>query len=320
MINPEYSIKEIETRFFNYLKKELDEFEVTEPLSQIKGGNEAYLYKFQISGIPEMDKPLVLRLFPSFYGPEKATWEAMIQNLLHERDIPVPKAHLSTQDMDVLGGSFLVMDYVKGETIDPSEDVEVLKLAARTQAQIHELDGKEISDAIRSLGHSEHSHNITGRLNWLLRRAEKHTQLAEIFNWIIENMPSPPSKLSVIHGDFHPMNLLIKEGRVEAILDWSGFIVGDPMIGLGWTLGITLASSKHVFPKDILERIVEQYFTEYEAVRPIDYDRLNYFVVFRLAMALIEGLDGQEFWTHPEIVNNIVDEIYSRTGITLIIS
>jgi aminoglycoside phosphotransferase (APT) family kinase protein len=318
MINPDYQIKDIETRFFKYLKQEEGDFEVIESLSQIKGGNEAYLYRFQVKGIKGMEKTQVLRLFPSFYGHEKASWEAMIQNLLYERGVPVPRAFLASQDMDVLGGSFLVMEFIEGETIDPGDDPEVLKLVARTQAKLHELDGKPISDAILALGHSEHSHSTTGRLNWILERAKKYPQLTEIFSWVVENMPPLPEKLSVVHGDFHARNLLINEGEVAAILDWSGFIIGDPMAGLGWTLGITLATAPNNIPKTIIDDLIQKYLTEYETYIPIDYDKLNYFVVFRLAMALVEGLDGQEWWTQPHIVQNILSEIEERTGIKVI--
>jgi aminoglycoside phosphotransferase (APT) family kinase protein len=317
MINPDYQVTEIETLFFEYLKKEVGDFDVIESLSQIRGGNEAYLYRFHVKGISGMDKPQVLRLFPSFYGKEKANWEAMIQNLLYERGVPVPRAFLSSQDMDILGGSFLVMDFVEGETIDPGDDPEVLKLAARTQAKLHELDGKPISNAIRALGHSEISHSITGRLNWLLDRAKKYPQLSEIFSWVVDNMPSLPEKLSVVHGDFHAMNLLIDEGEVVAILDWSGFIIGDPMAGLGWTLGITLATVPNNVPKVLINDLIQNYLTEYGTYMPIDNERLNYFVVFRLAMALVEGLDGQEWWTQPYIVQNILNEVESRTGINV---
>ena len=38
---------------------------------------------------------------------------------------------------------------------------------------------------------------------------------------------------------------------------------------------------------------------------------------FRLAMAYIEGLDGQEWWQQPELVKNIATELKEFTGITV---
>jgi hypothetical protein len=36
-----------------------------------------------------------------------------------------------------------------------------------------------------------------------------------------------------------------------------------------------------------------------------------------LAMALLEGLDGQEWWTQPKIVNTIRSELKERTGVSV---
>ena len=66
MINPDYTVEQIETRFFMFLKEQIGDFDVIEHLSQIQGGNEAYLYRFQVKGIQGMEKPQVLRLFPEF--------------------------------------------------------------------------------------------------------------------------------------------------------------------------------------------------------------------------------------------------------------
>jgi len=317
MINPDYTVEEIETRFFTFLKDQVGDFEITEHLNQMKGGNEAYLYRFKVKGVQGMDKPQVLRLFPGFYGEEKAEWQGMIQNLLTKHGIPVPKTNLTSSDTAILGGSFLVMDYIEGDTINPEEDPSILILAARTQATLHQIDGKPISDAILALGHSAESHSIDGRINWLLRRAEKYPELEEIFRWVVDNKPKLPKKVSVVHGDFHPMNMLVKDGEVVAILDWSGFIVGDPMAGLGWTLALFIAIGKHTVPKDLFEELIYMYQAEYEKTQSVDQGKLDYFIVFRLTMALLEGMDGQGWWTQPDIVNTIRNELKEMTGITI---
>jgi hypothetical protein len=111
------------------------------------------------------------------------------------------------------------------------------------------------------------------------------------------------------------MNMLVKEGKVVAILDWSGFIVGDPMAGLGWTLALFIATAKHSVPKDRFEELLGLYQSEYEKIQVIDHKKVEYFIAFRLAMALLEGMDGQEWWAQPEIVRTIVNELKERTGI-----
>lgn len=315
MINPDHSIAEIETRFFNYLSERIGDFTVTEHIETMTGGNEAYLYRFRITGIEDYDGRLVLRLFPSYTHEETANWQAMIHNLLREEGLPVPKVYLTTSDTSILGGSFLVMDYVEGEAIDPGVDPSVLVLTATTQAMLHLKEGKKISEKIIAQGHSAGSHNYDGRINWLVNHAEGYPEIGAAVKWLIENRPVEPETPSLIHGDFHPMNLLIKDGEVNAILDWSGFMVGDPMYGLGWTKALFIATGKSELPEDVFNQLVQSYIDAYESIHPIDYEKMDYYVVFRLVRALLEGKEGQEVWTRPNIVKNIVNEIKEMTDI-----
>jgi aminoglycoside phosphotransferase (APT) family kinase protein len=315
MINPDHPVDEIENRFFNYLSEKIGDFSVTEHLEAMAGGNEAYLYRFRISGIEDYDSRLVLRLFPRYNHEETANWQAMIHNLMREEGLPVPKVYLTTSDTSILGGSFLVMDYVEGEAIDPGVDSSVLVLTAKTQAMLHMKEGKKISEKIIAQGHSAASHNFDGRINWLINHAKGYSGIGAAVKWLIENRPDEPETPSLIHGDFHPMNLLIKDGEVNAILDWSGFMVGDPMYGLGWTKALFIATGKSELPEDVFNQLVKSYIDAYESIHPIDYAKMDYYVIFRLVRALLEGKEGQEVWTRPYIVNNIVKEIKEMTDI-----
>jgi len=102
MINPEYTISEIETRFFAYLSDRFGNFAVIEHLEQMEGGFEVYLYKFKISGIEDYEGRLVLRLFPIYAHPKSATWQSMIHNLLREEGLPVPRVYLASSDISIL--------------------------------------------------------------------------------------------------------------------------------------------------------------------------------------------------------------------------
>lgn len=317
MINPDYAVDEIENRFFNYLSGRIGNFKVDEHLEQMQGGWEAYLYKFELSGVDGYEGPLVLRLFPSYNHPETAEWQAMLHNLIHAEGVRVPKVLFSESDLSILGGSFLVMEFMAGKTIDPGDDPSILVLTAKTQAQLHRKDGSGISTKILARGHSKGSHTFDGRIKWLVDRRKKYPSLHEVVQWLIDNRPQEPETPMIIHGDFHPMNLLVKDGEVNAILDWSGFMVGDPMYGLGWTKALFIATAKHETPPDVFNQLLEMYTEAYESINPVDHDKVDYYVVFRLVRALVEGKEGQETWTRPDIVNNIVNEIKEMTGILI---
>ncbi len=76
-----------------------------------------------------------------------------------------------------------------------------------------------------------------------------------------------------------------------------------------------IATGKHELPEDVFNQLVQMYIDAYESIHPIDYAKMDYYVVFRLVRALLEGKEGQEVWTRPYIVKNIVKEIKEMTGI-----
>lgn len=42
----------------------------------------------------------------------------------------------------------------------------------------------------------------------------------------------------LVHADLHPLNLLVRDGALAAVIDWGGFGAGDPALDLicGWTV------------------------------------------------------------------------------------
>jgi hypothetical protein len=69
------SLEEISDNLRGFISKELGyQVEYVEPLKRMKGGFEAYLYRFRVDAREKrLNEPLVLRLFPSFYSPGRAS-------------------------------------------------------------------------------------------------------------------------------------------------------------------------------------------------------------------------------------------------------
>lgn len=55
--------------------------------------------------------------------------------------------------------------------------------------------------------------------------------------WLRRNLPPPPDKLCLVHGDYRTGNFLCTpDGEITAILDWEMAHIGDPLEDLAWSL------------------------------------------------------------------------------------
>ncbi|MEQ9586491.1 MAG: phosphotransferase family protein [Parvibaculaceae bacterium] len=59
---------------------------------------------------------------------------------------------------------------------------------------------------------------------------------AATIRWLRKNLPPPPQKLCLVHGDYRTGNFLCSpDGEITAILDWEMAHIGDPLEDLAWS-------------------------------------------------------------------------------------
>lgn len=59
------------------------------------------------------------------------------------------------------------------------------------------------------------------------------------YRWLAENLPPPPARLCLVHGDYRSGNFLYSaDGEIRAILDWEMAHLGDPLEDLCWSLDL----------------------------------------------------------------------------------
>lgn len=52
--------------------------------------------------------------------------------------------------------------------------------------------------------------------------------LEAVFSWLSANIPDSPAPAALVHGDIGFHNMLMKDGRLTALLDWEFSHIGDP--------------------------------------------------------------------------------------------
>jgi aminoglycoside phosphotransferase (APT) family kinase protein len=171
-------------------------------------------------------------------------------------EVPVPETFWYEPDRDVLGGSFFVMAQVDGVVppdvmpytfgdnwvFDASEaDRRTIQESAVTaMAGIHALtpDAYDLSflEHVQQPGANslERSlHHWREYSDWVAKDRPSPL-LAECFQWLADNFPAEVGPDALSWGDGRIGNMLFRDNRVVAVLDWEMAGVAPPEVDLGW--------------------------------------------------------------------------------------
>ncbi len=328
MIHPnEEKTDQIAGRLIAYLRDELNDstIEYDSPLIQLQGGFETAIYQFQLKGVQkELNKRLVLRLYPESYGPENAVWESSIQNALAKERYPVAKAYFICTDKSIIGGAFFIMDFLSGKPMMTAPVEAIAGILGQSHAAMHGIDPEPLIKSLSEQGIDKNTCRLSNRFVPLKDRASKLPWIRDGVNWLIKNRPPEPERLAVCHGDFHPLNILIQDGKITGVLDWGGFLIADPALDIANTIVVTTIPSKHLastveqdFSSVDWEMVTELYLDAYRSQRLLDSTHLEYYRIMRSVNALIQGFEGQKVWQHPLIVKDLIEYIHKITEIRI---
>ncbi|MCX8099662.1 MAG: phosphotransferase family protein [Geminicoccaceae bacterium] len=162
----------------------------------------------------------------------------------HRAGVPVPEPWAACADPAVLGKPFYLMAKVAGEARgarlvkDPAVLARGSELAAelgRALARIHALrpplpelpflstPADPLAERIAQLrGHLDALGEPQPVLEWGLR--------------LLERARPGSGEITLVHADFRTGNLMLREGRLVAVLDWEFATLSDPLEDLGWML------------------------------------------------------------------------------------
>jgi aminoglycoside phosphotransferase (APT) family kinase protein len=242
-------INQISDKFIAYLRSELKEPTIgyESPLIRLEGGYETAIYRFSLKcAQEELSKSLALRIYPGYYGTGNAVWESTIQNVLAGEGYPVPNVHFTCTDMTILGGAFIVMDFLPGKLMITAPTETIPELLGITHAALHNIDPQPLIEALGERGINEDNLGLSGQYKWLEEAGNKHSWAHDGVEWLIKNRPPDPEHPVLCHGDFHPLNILIQEGKVTGVLDWPGFHIADAVMDVANTVVLTTMPFKHL--------------------------------------------------------------------------
>jgi aminoglycoside phosphotransferase (APT) family kinase protein len=323
MTTLEKPTSQIAERLLQYLRTELNnpEIEYGESITRLEGGFDTFIFKFQLSGIQkELSAPLVLRLFPEYREPEAAVGESELQNELAISGFPVPRVHFTCADKTILGGAFFIMDFVEGEDMLTAAAESFPEKLGELHASLHQIDVKPLLEEKGISEQEIQEMGLDGTFHWLNETAQNdYTWLGEVVAWLLKNRSPEPKRLSICHGDFHPMNILMKDGKVAGVIDWSGFKIADQVSDLANSINLVAIHGEQLLllPQPEIVNIIERYVGSYLKQNPVSIEYVPYYRVLSCVISLLSGAAGQEQLRLPYAVKGATEYIHDITGIQI---
>lgn len=210
----------------------------------LTGGQWAAMAHLRLAGRPD-DVPadVVLRVAPDAAMGAK---ELAVQAAAGDAGIATPRIRLTGPAGGPLVGAWSVMDLAVGEP--PIADLDATSAIGRlpallrrlprqladTMATIHRIDPQPVTQQVRAIAPTV---ALSIDELWAHLRAAAGALPRDGLTIALQRLrdSQPPSRGAVLcHGDLHPLNLLIDDGRVT-VLDWTGAAVAPPGYDVAFT-------------------------------------------------------------------------------------
>lgn len=240
------------------------------------------MYAFDVEwglGAKRRREMLVLRLYSGDDAYEMSEREFRNTKRLYDAGYPVPRVCILERTNLFAGKPFIVMDRIEGQGLwelisnsPKGKQRELHRLFCELLVRLHGMDWRPFVDDGLSHETPEPYVFADGCLASARAALRQHSLpgFLPIVEWLQERRDDVPClQPTVIHGDFHFNNILMRNDGSPVVIDWTTLRVSDPRVDLAWTL---LLQRTHVNVE--LRNFILQ---EYERLTEAKIPRIEWF-------------------------------------------
>ena len=265
-------------------------------------------------------EPAGLRVFPEY----DLGLQFRIMQRLATTDVPVPRTFWLEEDPSVLGNPFYVMGRVDGRIPDdnptyhmggwmtevsPEERAAVWWSGVETMARIHRLDWRALALLREPSGGRTPLEALLDEceryLRWISEGERSRYPLSEAaLAWLREHRPRGSEPTALCWGDSRLGNMIFREGRCVAVLDWEMATLGNPAQDLAWWLFFDEHHSAGAGVPRLAglpgrEETIARY-REWSGINPQDLEYYDLLACFRFSIILARlGRQFREYGVMP---------------------
>jgi aminoglycoside phosphotransferase (APT) family kinase protein len=225
---------------------QLENLKVLE-LNKLGEGWETDLCRLKLVGSQggePMSMELVLRQYKGSHPLEKAQKESSLMTGISRFGIASPRVDVLVTDRSILEHPFIVMEHIQGGTLEEkiAEDGATLWLDPMMEvlARIHSVPWGELvpnpkwpyPESDEPLAY------VRGLMDEMDQTIEKFglVDFEPLLDWLHEREAlGSAAEPVLIHNDYHPQNILLRDGSL-VVIDWSFAEIGDIRMDLAWSI------------------------------------------------------------------------------------
>jgi aminoglycoside phosphotransferase (APT) family kinase protein len=262
---------------------------------ELKGGVSAQVTAIEIEQPDQQTKRMIIRRHGAVdlkHNPDIPADEFKLLQILRSAGLATPAPYYLDQSGEIFPTPYIVIEYIEGTSEFAFAPGLIPQLTTQL-AGIHALDCSKLDVSFLPKQAQRFSEKVSERPT-ILDESLDEGRIRDVLEAV--GPLSQQNTAVLLHGDFWPGNILWKDGRLIAVIDWEDAALGDPLADVAntrleilWAFGI---DAMHSFTQ------------HYQSTTSIDFTNLpvwDLFAALRPASKLSE-------WTADDIAEKRMRE------------